>query len=38
MDLTQAIQHRDMLRANGVKCQLRHAGGLWSVLIAYVDY
>lgn len=37
--LTLAIETRDALRAQGVKCQLRFVSGdLWNVLLAGTDY
>lgn len=38
MTLTHAIQRRDALRSNGVRCQLKYVKGQWRVCIAGVDY
>ncbi|MFW9103972.1 hypothetical protein ACOI8A_28160 [Pseudomonas sp. P4795] len=39
ISLTLAIETRDALRAQGVKCQLRFVSDdLWNVLLAGTDY
>jgi hypothetical protein len=39
MNLTEAIAHRDHLREQGVKCQLKHQGSdVWVVELEVVDY
>lgn len=39
MTLTQAINKRNTLRSNGVKCMLRVVStDVWSVVLAGVDY
>lgn len=39
ISLSVAINKRDALRAQGIKCQLRFVSGdLWNVLLAGTDY